>query len=54
MPASATGQQLEAELTATGARHSPMPMMIGPVTTGGKNFITRFTPQPFTTAETSR
>ncbi len=49
MPASATGQQVEALFTATGERTRPMPMMIGPVTTGGKNRITRLTPTDFTT-----
>ena len=53
MPASATGQQLDALFTATGESTRPMPMMIGPVTTGGKNFITVFTPNAFTREETT-
>ena len=43
-----TGQQLDALFTATGESTRPMPMMIGPVTTGGKNFITVLTPHAFT------
>ena len=31
-------------MMAVAERHSPIAMMIGPVTIGGKNFITRFTP----------
>ena len=36
---------------AEGARIKPIAMIIGPVTTGGKNFITRFTPNPFIKAD---
>ena len=32
---------------ADGASERPMQIIIGPVTTGGKNFITRFTPTAF-------
>ena len=51
---SATGQSEVQLLTATGARTSPMPMMIGPVTTGGKNFITVFTPHALTKPATTK
>ena len=50
----ATGQQVVQLLMATGARTSPMPTMIGPVTTGGKNFITVFTPHAFTNPATTK
>ena len=53
MPASATGQHVDALFTATGERTSPMPMMIGPVTTGGKNRMTVFTPNAFTRPDTT-
>ena len=51
---SATGQQVVQLLTAIGARTRPMPMMIGPVTTGGKNFITVLTPHAFTRPATMK
>ena len=47
MTASATiaiSQLVEALLTADGARLSPIQIIIGPVTTGGRKRITRFTP----------
>ena len=40
----AKGQQVEALLTAEGARVRPMHTMMGPVTTGGKKRMTFFTP----------
>ena len=47
--------QLVAQLSmADGANMSPIEMMIGPVTTGGKNFITRLAPKPFIRAARSR
>ena len=46
----ARGQQVEALETAEGARFSPMRMMMGPVTTGGRKCITRCTPTTFTMA----
>ena len=54
MAMAATGQ-LEVQLfIATGASTRPMPMMIGPVTTGGKNFITVFTPHALTNPATTK
>ena len=50
----ATGQLVVQLLMATGARTSPMPMMMGPVTTGGKNFITVLTPHAFTNPATTK
>ena len=44
METSASHQQLEALDTAEGARFRPMRMMMGPVTTGGRKCITRWTP----------
>ena len=41
---SASGQLVEALEIAEGARLSPIQMMIGPVTTGGRKRITRRTP----------
>ena len=41
---SARNQLVEALLIAEPARVSPIQMMTGPVTTGGRNLITRFTP----------
>ena len=46
----ARGQQVEALATAEGARFNPMRMMMGPVTTGGRKCITRWTPTAFTMA----
>lgn len=40
----AMSQFVDALLTADGARLSPIQIMIGPVTTGGRKRITRFTP----------
>ena len=40
----ATIQLVEQLLIAVAERQRPMAMMIGPVTIGGKNFITRLTP----------
>ena len=40
----ARGQQVEALLTAEGARVRPMHTMMGPVTTGGRKRMTFFTP----------
>ena len=50
----ATGQSVVQLLIATGASTRPMPMMIGPVTTGGKNFITVLTPQALTNPATTK
>ena len=44
MATSASHQQVLALLTAEGARFSPMRMMMGPVTTGGRKRMTCFTP----------
>lgn len=41
---SASGQLVEALEIAEGARLSPIQIMIGPVTTGGRKRITRRTP----------
>ena len=49
METSASHQQVEELETAEGARFSPMRMMMGPVTTGGKKRITRWTPTTLTT-----
>ena len=46
----ASHQQVEALVTAEGARFKPMRMMMGPVTTGGRNRITFFTPTSLMTA----
>ena len=46
----ASHQQVEALDTAEGARFKPMRMMMGPVTTGGRNRITFFTPTSLMTA----
>ena len=43
--ATASSQLVLALLMAEGARIRPMEMMMGPVTTGGKNRITLFTPK---------
>ena len=40
----AISQLVEAFFTADGARLNPIQIMIGPVTTGGRKRITRFTP----------
>ena len=40
--------------TADGARLRPIQIMIGPVTTGGRKRITRFTPTSFTTSARTR
>ena len=40
----ARNQFAEALLTAEGASESPIQIMIGPVTTGGRNLITFLTP----------
>ena len=40
----AISQLVEALLTADGARLRPIHIMIGPVTTGGRNLITLLTP----------
>ena len=44
----ARGQQVEALDTAEGARFSPIQMMMGPVTTGGRKRMTFRTPTAFT------
>ena len=44
MDTSASHQQVDALDTAEGARFSPIRMMMGPVTTGGRKCITRCTP----------
>ena len=51
---SARNQLALALLMAEPARESPMQMMIGPVTTGGRNFMTRFTPTSLMTSARSR
>ena len=50
----ATGQLVAQLLIAVGARIRPIDMIIGPVTTGGKNLITFFAPKPFIKAERIR
>ena len=40
----ASSQLVEALEIAEGARESPIQIIMGPVTTGGKNFITFLTP----------
>ena len=50
----ATGQLVAQLLIADGARIRPMAMMIGPVTTGGKNLITLFAPKPLIKADRIR
>ena len=50
MDTSASHQQEEALDTAEGARFRPMRTMMGPVTTGGRKYITRCTPTVFTMA----
>ena len=47
-------QLVEAFEIADGARDKPMQMIIGPVTTGGKNFITRLTPTSLNISATAR
>ncbi len=54
MATSAIGHDDSQLFTATGERTRPMPMMIGPVTTGGKYFITVLTPQAFTNPATMK
>ena len=46
----ASSQFVDALLTADGARLSPIQMMIGPVTTGGRKCMTRFTPTTLITS----
>ena len=50
----ASSQLLDAFEIAEGARLRPMQMMIGPVTTGGRNLMTRFTPTSFTISASIR
>ena len=45
----ASNQFEDAFVTADGASERPMHMIIGPVTTGGRNFITLLTPTSFIT-----
>ena len=47
-------QQVCTLLTAEGARMRPMSMMMGPVTTGGKSFMTRLTPKAVIRPESTR
>ena len=51
---SATTQFVLQLAIAEGARIRPIAIMIGPVTTGGKNFITRLTPKPLIRADITR
>ena len=50
----AIGQSVAQLFIAEGARISPMEIIIGPVTTGGKNFITLFAPKPLIRAAKTR
>ena len=50
----AISQFFEAFETADGASPRPIQMMIGPVTTGGRNFITRLTPTNLTISARTR
>ena len=50
----ASGQHVAQLFNADGARHNPIAIIIGPVTTGGKNFITRFTPTNLMTRASTR
>ena len=50
----ASSQFVDALETADGARESPIQIMIGPVTTGGRNFITFFTPISLITSASTR
>ena len=50
----ATSQFVEAFAMAELERIRPIEMTIGPVTTGGKNFITRSAPKPRKSAESTR
>ena len=50
----ASGQFAEAFANADGARPSPIHMIIGPVTTGGKKRITLFTPKALTSKASTR
>ena len=47
---SASGQHVAQLFKADGAKQSPIAMMIGPVTTGGNNFITLLIPTILITA----
>ena len=51
---SATHQQLSTLLIAEGARLRPIEMMIGPVTIGGKYFITLLVPYALKSAASRR
>ena len=51
---SASGQQVEAFPMAEGARESPIQMIIGPVTTGGRYFMTVRTPICLTRSASTR
>ena len=51
---SASGQLVEALEIAEGARLSPMQIMIGPVTTGGRKRITRLTPMTLMIRDNTR
>ena len=51
---SAMNQLVSQLLMAEGARFSPIAMMIGPVTTGGKNLMTFLEPYPLQIAESTR
>ena len=50
----ARSQLVEALDTAEGARERPIQMIMGPVTTGGRNFITFFTPKSLITSASTR
>ena len=50
----ASHQLLLQFVTADGARPRPIAIIIGPVTTGGKSFITLFTPTALIRAATTR
>ncbi len=50
----AKSQLLDALETAEGAKDNPMQMMIGPVTTGGRNLMTFLTPISLITSAKTR
>ena len=50
----ARSQLDDALLIADGARLSPIQIIIGPVTIGGRKYITRFTPASFTISASTR
>ena len=50
----ARSQLVDALLIAEGASESPIQIIIGPVTTGGRNLITLFTPTSLNITATTR